>query len=152
MIKSSVFHHFFDIIFFNTILSVPVFAIIDPTTITFGSGTDANMYQVFQNVAEDGDMLFVVESDIHYADTPTDYTAEQSFMFELLKTDGTTVIQSTPILEFENYVESIYFTDAQVTSFDLTWQDTYSVRLTGNPAIFGTPVEGTNQRTGIYQK
>lgn len=138
-------------IFLFALFPMPVYAIADPDDIAFGSGTDTNMYQVFQNVAETGDMLFVIESYIHYDSTPTDYTASQAFSFELLDTDGTTVIQTTPILTFENYVESIYFTPAQVTSAGLTWQDTYSVRIAGNPAIFGALVEGTDKVTATLQ-
>lgn len=125
----------------------PAYAISDPDSIAFGCGSDTNMYQVFQNVYEDGDMLFVAETDIHYNIPPTDYSAQEAFLFEVVDTDGTTVIQSTPILEYEAYLTSIYFSDAQVTSFGLVWESAYAVRLTGNPAIFGTPVEGTNKVT-----
>jgi hypothetical protein len=105
------------------------------------------MYQVFQNVGETGDMLFVAETYLHYESTPTDYSAQEAFLFEVIDTDGTTVIQSTPILSFENYVTSIYFSDDQVDTFGLVWESAYSVRITGNPTIFGTPVEGTNMVT-----
>jgi hypothetical protein len=142
---------FIAVIFTFALLPIPSYAIDDPDTIAFGCGSDTNMYQVFQSVAESGDMLFVAESYVHYASTPTDYTAEQAFLFELIDTDGTTVIQSTPILEYEDYPTSLYFSADQVTSFGLTWQDTYVVRITGNPAIFGTPVEGTNQVSATLQ-
>lgn len=123
----------------------PAFAISDPDDIEFGSGTNTNMYQVFQNLDEDGDMLFVAETYIHYATPPTDYACSQAFLFELLDTDGTTVLYATPVLEYENYVTSIYLTATQAES--LTWGSAYSVRLTGSPSIFGTPTEGTNQKT-----
>lgn len=129
------------------LLPMPVYAISNPDEIAFGCGTNTNMYQVFQNLAEDGDMLFVAETYIHYDSTPTDYTCEQAYLFEVMGTDGTTVLQTIPVQEYEAYVASIYFDADQVSDLGLVWESAYSVRLTGNPSIFGTPVEGTNQVT-----
>lgn len=131
------------------VMAMPVSAIGNPNTITFGSQSNTNMYMVFEDLTEEGDWLFVAESYIHYVAPPTDYYASQAFSFQILDTDGTTVLFSTPILEYENYPTSIYLTAAQAAG--LVWQDNYAVRLTGNPAIFGAPVEGVNMRTHTLQ-
>ena len=131
------------------VLPTPASAIGNPNTITFGSQADTNMYMVFQNVYESGDWLFVGESYIHYVATPTDYTSEEAFSFQVINTDGVTVLYTTPVLEYENYPVSIYLTPTQASS--LTWQSAYYVRLTCNPAIFGAPIEGVNMRTHALQ-
>lgn len=135
------------VLLFFILLPSPVLAISNPNDIAFGCGTNTNMYQVFQDLAEDGDMLFVAETYIHYLSEPTDYTAEQAYLFEVLDTDGTTVLQAIPVQEYEAYVTSIYFDADQVDDLGLVWESAYAVRLTGNPSIFGALVEGTNQVT-----
>lgn len=132
------------------LIAVPVLAIANPATIAFtSSGT--GRYKAFENVHETGDMLFVAESYINYdpaPGTPTDYTAEEAFQFQLLNPAGDSVILQTAITEYEDTVISIYQTAAQVTAnADLVSGTLYKYRLIGNPAIFGAGVEGTNMAT-----
>ncbi len=126
------------------LFAFPVFAIVNPGTITFGTGTTP-LYKVFTNVAETGDMLFVVEGDVHYGAAPTDYTASQAFLFEVLNTTGTVVLTSTPLNEYQDRPISIYKTATQVLAFvpPLVSGTAYGLRITGNPLIFASPVGNT---------
>ena len=122
-------------------MASPVFAIANPDTITFGTGT-VPLYRVFENAVETGDMLFVAEQDIHYAVEPTE-TASEAFLFEVLDTDGTTTLLSTPVNEYQNKPISIYQTAAQVTALGLVSGGAYFIRLTGNPLLFADPTGNT---------
>jgi hypothetical protein len=119
-----------------TILAVtPVFAIANPDDIAFGSGT-TSQYAAFYDVGETGDMLFIAEGLVEYALTPTDYTAEQAFVFELLDTDGVTSLYSVPVTDYGDRPISIYLTAAQVTAAGLVVGTAYVFRISGNPLIF----------------
>lgn len=125
--------------------ATPVMAIGNPDSITFGIGSNSQ-YAVYQNVVENGDLLFTALPYIHYTVTPTDYTASQAFTFQLISTDGTTVLYQTPIIDYEATIIGIYLTAAQVTASSITYGGAYSLRLAPNPTLF-TPTEGTNQAT-----
>lgn len=112
----------------------PVFAITNPDAIAFGTGSSP-LYQVFENVNETGDMLFIAEGYVYYATTPTDYTASESYVFQVVDTDGTTVLLSTPLKSFGDRPISIYQTAAQVTALGLVSGTAYTVRIRGNPSI-----------------
>ncbi len=120
----------------------PVFAISNPDTITFGTGS-IPLYKVFTNVSETGDMLFVAEGYVHYITTPTDYTAKQAFLFEVLDPTGTTVLVSTTLQEYEDRPISIYQTKAQVDALPLVPGTAYGLRIRGNPTIFPSPTGNT---------
>lgn len=90
----------------------------------------------FRNLVETGDFSLVFESGINYATPPT-ITANQAFIFQLLGTDGTTILgTSTPF----NYHNSGYGLGASAFYFPAatapTWGATYSIKITGNPAVF----------------
>ena len=124
------------------LIPTPAYAIINPTPITFGTGT-TQMYNVFLNVVETGDWLITAEQYVHYALPPTDYTASEAFLFELLSTDGTTTLASTPLNQYENKPISIYLTATQVTALVLVSGSAYGVRITGNPTVFASPTGNT---------
>jgi hypothetical protein len=130
-------------------VAIPIFAISNPTTIRFYGANTPNIIRAkgFTNVNETGDMLFMAESYVHYVSTPTDYTASQAFSYEILSSDGTTVLESVPIANYECKVIGIYQTAAQVTALGLASGSSYLQRITGNPSIFGATVEGTNMVT-----
>jgi hypothetical protein len=120
----------------------PVFAIANPTSISFGSGTYAR-YNVFENAYETGDMLFVAEGFTNYGVEPTDYTASQAFLFQVLNTTGTTVLLATTLQAYGDRPISIYQTAAQVTALGLVSGTAYGLRITGNPAIFASTTGNT---------
>ncbi len=128
-------------------LATPALAIGNPTSITFGTVSPYNMYQVFCNVLSTGDMLVASLPYIHYdGGDPTDYTGKQAFSFQLLSTDETTVLFQTPVVDYEDTIIGIYLTASQVTTAGISQSGSYWLRLAPNPALF-TPTEGTNQKS-----
>lgn len=94
---------------------------------------------VFRNLIESGDQLYVVYANIPYAATPTELESD-AFIWRLIDTDGTSVLGQTTGYPFNDSgygynVYSFYFSSAEAP----TWDQAYTVRLTGNPAIFDTP-------------
>lgn len=114
----------------------PCLAIDNPDSITLGSA------KVFQNVFENGDMLFVVLYDVEYASEPTE-DAGDAFLFNLY--NGSTLIGQRQLNYYRYNVISMYYdaTDALA----LTWGAGYKCRITGNPALFTTLTEGVNMVT-----
>lgn len=128
------------------LLPRPVYAIVNPDAMTWGTGTTST-YGVYVNVLETGDWLIVAEVDVSYAVPPTDYTAQEAFLFELVDTDGTTTLVSTPLNEYQNRPISIYLSAARVTSLGLTSGSAYVIRVTGNPLIFPSQTGNTLSAT-----
>ena len=134
----------------STLLAVIVFcipayfalAISNPDSITFGSGAYPEK-RVFENVLETGDMLITAEIYPYYAVEPTDYTADEAFIFELISVDETTTIISRPIVEYGDRPIGIYLSASQVTSLGIVSGTAYGLRLTGNPAVFASPTGNT---------
>ncbi len=107
------------ILLWLSIFVLPVFAISNPADIDFGTGS-TDMYNVFYNVLETGDWLVSAEGYVYYATEPTDYTAEQAFLFELLNTAGNVTLASTHLNAYGDRLVSMYFSAANVTSMGLT--------------------------------
>ena len=118
----------------------PVFAISNPDSIAI------NTWEVFENVFEADDMLFVVSYDVDYTIEPTE-DASDAFNFQVLDTDGSTLLASRPLSYYQYDLTSIYLDAAQAAT--LTWESAYSLRILGNPALFGSLVEGTNMVTKV---
>lgn len=125
------------------LVTSPVLAIGNPTSIAFYCVGSTPIYKVFYNVLETGDMLFTAEQYVHYAVTPTDYTAGEAFLFEVLDVAGTATLASTPLKQYEAKPISIYMTVAQVTAAGISVNDALTIRITGNPLIFASPVGNT---------
>ena len=121
-------------------IATPAFAIANPDSITLHTG------KVFEDIFADGDMLFVVSYDVEYASEPSE-TAKTAFLVTLLDTDGSTLLMSRALNYYQYNVISIYATAAQVTALGLTWESSYYLRVTGNPALFSSLVEDTNMDT-----
>ncbi len=119
------------------LIVLPVFAIANPDQVAFGSGIGATItpYRVFMNVLESGDYLFVAEALVKYGTLPTDYTASQAFLFEVLDPTGTTVILSTPLTSYGDRPIGIYVTASQATAVSMNGTPSYYVGITGNPLI-----------------
>ena len=124
------------------LITIPVYAISNPDSIAFGTGS-IPLYKVFENVVETGDMLFVVEGYVHYVVTPTDYTASEAFLFEVINAAGTTTLLAVPLNEYEDKPISIYQTAAQVTAAGLVSETAYGLRIIGNPLIFPSSTGNT---------
>jgi hypothetical protein len=124
------------------LIALPVFAISNPTTISFGTGSIAK-YKCFYNVYETGDMLFMAEGNVYYATEPTDYTASQAFLYEVVNTSGNVTLLSKPLVAYGDRPIGIYQTAAQVTALGLTVGTAYGLRITGNPLIFSSSINNT---------
>lgn len=108
----------------------------DSTPTISGGHLGVNAYRY---LLESGDVGFLVYANIPYATTPT--TPEnEAFIWQLLSTDGSTVIGQTTGFPYHTSgygynVFWFYFSAAD----NVTWGSAYILRLTGNPDIFTTP-------------
>jgi hypothetical protein len=95
----------------------------------------------YRNILEAADFLIVWEANIPYASLPDDPVTD-TFIWEFIDTDGTTVLGSTTGWAYQgsgyNYQAFSMYFDAAA---GLTWDPTpsYSLRLQGNPLAFDTP-------------
>jgi hypothetical protein len=92
---------------------------------------------------ETGDMFFTAQARVIYAAEPTDYTAGEAFLFELVDTDGSTTLSSVPITDYGDRPIGIYLTAAQVTALAISVGDGLYLRVTGNPLITFAPTAVT---------
>ena len=116
----------------------PVCAIDDPDSVTLPAGA------VFRDVLSSGDQLWFVRYNINYGSTPTE-DADQTWLMAIYDTDGTTLLYTRAVNYYQENIISIYLTSAQA----LTWQDTYYIRIMGNPGLFPILTEGTNMITKV---
>lgn len=98
---------------------------------------------VYRNLIEEGDRLFLIYANIPYDAFPEDPVTE-TFIWRLFDTDGVTELGSTVGYNFlysnngTGYgynVYSMYFDNAD----NITWELQYPLRLSGNPNKFDTP-------------
>lgn len=118
--------------------SVSVLAIANPDTTPSVSGGALGI-DVYRNLLETGDRGFLVYADIPYATPPTTLESE-SFLWQLLSVDGSTVIGQTTGFSyaFNGYNENVYWFYFPAAD-NVTWGSAYILRLTGNPAVFTIP-------------
>ncbi len=103
---------------------------------------------VYRNLRETGDILFLVLANIPYSTIP-DLPVTSTFIWRLIDTDNITELGSTVGTAFnvgthedDGYgfnVYSLYFSATEVTSLGIVWETAYTLRLTGNPAAFDDP-------------
>ncbi len=129
------------------LMPLQVFAISDPDTIEFSDPAKASQYKVFYNVAEDGDFLLIAEGYVIYNTIPTDYTADQAFLFELLNAAGTDTLAATTLKDFGDRPISIYLSAADATTLGLVVGTAYQIRITGNPLILASTSGNTVTKT-----
>src|SRR4030042_2851226 len=100
------------IIFIVLILAIGsmALAISNPDSIAIAS------YKVFENSAETGDMLFAAEIIVDYAVEPTDYDANEAFIFELLNVSGNLTLFAKALNDYGDRPMSFYLSAAQVTA------------------------------------
>lgn len=119
------------------VLVVPTLAYAD--TPDPDSAPSLERLDVYRNLLETGDRCYIWEANIPYATTP-DTLVTETFYWELLDTDGVTVLGTTTGYAYNSdgygyNVYSMYFDAADA----LTWEATYTLRLSGNPAVFDVP-------------
>lgn len=102
--------------------------------------------RVFQNIFEDDDVLFMASYDVEYATEP-DEPAKDTFSLAVYDTDGTTLIKSRPLNDYQYNVHSVYFSATQATS--LTWGNGYKVRVMGSPSYFPMTEDTTMDTTSL---
>lgn len=112
--------------------ATPVLAIADPDT------QQVNSVFVYNSVIEDNDQIYIFEAFTDYAVPPTE-TLSESFLLNLIDTDGTTVVRSTipedPLSAtgWGKHLGIIYFSASDT---DLpTWGGGYTVKNAGNPTL-----------------
>ena len=121
-------------IVFPLAMSTLVLAIDNPDSDPSVSNIRANTYLI-----EEGDVLIYGDYSLPYASLPDD-PASDTFIFRLLDTDGETELGAKiPFVLFDNGynkgVFGFYFSAAD----NLTWNETYFIRVSQNPAHFATP-------------
>lgn len=97
----------------------------------------------YRNLIETGDMLIVIYANIPYSSTPSTPVTD-TFIWRLIDTDGTTELGSTIGSNYNDdgygyNVYSLYFSASTFTSLGIIWETVYTIRLSGNPAVFDTP-------------
>lgn len=98
---------------------------------------------IYRNLLETGDMLILVYANIPYADPPSTPVTE-TFIWRLIDEDGVTELGSTVGYAYNDdgygyNVYSMYFTKAEFAALGIVWGTSYTIRLSGNPAVFDTP-------------
>ena len=96
-------------------------------------------FDIYRNLLESGDKCLLIYANIPYAAEP-DAPVSEAFTWRLIGTDGTTEHGSTVGFVYQSggygyNVYSMYFT----ASDNFTWDTEYTVRLSGNPAVFDDP-------------
>jgi parallel beta-helix repeat protein len=96
--------------------------------------------RIFRNLLDTGDQLMVWIANIPYDDGTPTYTVGDAYTWQLIDTDGVTVIGY--ITGFA-YHEDGYGYNVYSMYYDSTdgfvWGTAYTLRLTGNPGVFTTP-------------
>lgn len=105
-------------------------------------------FNVYRNMRESGDLLVLVYANIPYSDIP-DTPVTETFIWSLIATDNVTELGSTVGYAYnisthqaDGYgynVFSMYFDADNVTALGIIWGTSYTIRLSGNPAVFDTP-------------
>lgn len=101
--------------------------------------TPTATFYVFRNLLETGDYLLFIDANVPYASIP-DEPVITAFTWRLIDTDNTTELGNTVGSAFNDLgygfnVYSMYFSAADSP----VWLTNYTVRLSGNPAVFDDP-------------
>lgn len=98
---------------------------------------------IYNSLINTGDFLAVVPYTISYTSVPSD-AVNKTFLFELIDTDGATLLGSITAYPFANsgYGEGIvsFYFSANNT---LTWGAAYNVKVAESPAFFTSPTYWT---------
>ena len=115
------------------LLTSPVYAINKPSSVSI---TDIH---VNRNLLETGDMLVHAKYEVAYDSTPSE-TINDTFIFNVMDTDNTTVLGSVLPYPFDSNgfgegIISFYFGASSAP----TWGQAYCIRVAENPAYFASP-------------
>jgi len=132
-------------ILLRTFLIITVLLLtILPTTIVLADQPDPDttpemVANVYRNLIEPGDQLYILYANIPYGAIP-DALVTEAFIWQLIDTDGSTVLGQTVGNAFNSSgygynVFSMYFSAADAP----TWDQPYTARLSGNPTVFDVP-------------
>lgn len=126
-----------------SLIATPVYA--DTANPDTPPGPTIDNLNIYRNLLETGDMLIIVYANIPYA-VPPDTPVTQTFIWRLIDEDGVTELGSTVGYAYNDdgygyNVYSLYFTKAEFDALGMVYGggETYTMRLSGNPAVFDTP-------------
>ncbi len=114
------------------IVSTPAYALTAPDSISIDG------VWAFRNLAETGDMAFLVAYDAYYADPATDLPTQlASNTMHIRLMDGATELGNvSPYPYYSNGYQKgiacLYFTAAQVTAKTMAWSGAYAVEFSGD--------------------
>jgi len=119
---------------FPLAFTLPSYATSEPDSNPSISNLSANVYLI-----ESGDVLIYGMYDIPYAAIP-DNPANDTYIIRLLDTDGSTQIGATiPFVRYDSGYNEGVFSFYFAASENLTIEQTYTVRISQNPAHFANP-------------
>ena len=100
-------------------------------------------FNVYRNVLETGDWLLVIYVNIPYSTLPST-PVTSTFIWRMIDIDGVTELGDTVGYAYNDdgygyNVYSMYWTAAEVIANGMVWNTAYTVKLSGNPAVFDTP-------------
>lgn len=100
-------------------------------------------FNVYRNLLETGDWLLVIYANIPYSVLPST-PVTSTFIWRMIDVDGVTELGDTVGYAYNDdgygyNVYSMYWSAAEVTANGMVWNTAYTVRLSGNPAVFDTP-------------
>lgn len=95
---------------------------------------------IYQNILEAGDFGIFAVINVPY-DDPPDTVLPSTFILNLIDDDDVTVLGSTTGNDYNDAgygynVYHLYFDADEVTDLGIVWETVYTLRLTGNPAVF----------------
>ncbi len=117
------------------LLSIPSYAYADTHQVLSA--------KAFRNLLEEDDFCVIFHYKITHDIAPA-YPANRYYHFRLMSPDGLTQLGATaPYPYFDNgYGEgaaAFYFSAAEFTALGLVWEDSYIVRIEGNPELHPAP-------------
>lgn len=100
-------------------------------------------FNVYRNDLEPGDWLLVIYANIPYTVLPST-PVTSTFIWRMIDIDGVTELGDTVGYAYNDdgygyNVYSMYWSAAEVVANGMVWNTAYTVRLSGNPAVFDTP-------------
>jgi hypothetical protein len=94
---------------------------------------------VYRNLLETGDRLYIWVADVPYDTTPNT-TLPEAFIWRLIDSDNDTELGATTGFAYNDngYGYNVYGMYFDATD-NLTWESSYTLRLSGNPSVFDDP-------------
>jgi len=98
---------------------------------------------IYRNLLVTGDWLTLIYANIPYG-IPPSTSVSQTFIWRLMHTDNVTELGDTIGCAYNDdgygyNVYSMYLSATEVGAKGMVWGTPYTIRLSGNPAVFDTP-------------